>query len=269
MVHEPPNFPGWSAVPLREMLNERLPERDGTPIVLVKDADAAALGEYRFGAGREERERGEDIGANPRNLAPGAIMHLVYLTISTGVGGGVIVDGKLLLGSGGLAGELGHITIDLDGPRCFCGNTGCLEAMASGMALAREAAMVLASHRETSMAAAVGGDPEKITAEIVVKAAREGDAAARELMDREGMLIGVGIVNCVHTFNPQLVVLGGGVSNAGELLFRPVRATVEARIMRAFSGTFDIVPAALGGDSGALGAIAAALENVKPEARGL
>ena len=247
VVYEPPNLPGWNAVPLREMLDRRLPEPGRTPIVLVKDANAAALGEYRFGAGA-------------RAGASGPIKHLVYLTISTGVGGGVIVDGELLLGSGGLAGELGHITIDLHGPRCSCGNIGCLEAIASGTALAREAAIVVTSRRETSMAAATGGDPQKMTAEIVAKAAKEGDPAALELMDREGKLLGAGIVSCIHVFNPQLVVLGGGVSNAGDLLLKPVRATVEARVMRGFRGTYSIVPAALGNDSGALGAVAAAID---------
>src|SRR3712207_739839 len=110
------------------------------------------------------------------------------------------------------------------------------------------------------MSKAVGGNPNKLPAEIVVKAAQEGDAAALELMEREGMLVGVGVVNCIHSFNPQMVVLGGGVSNAGKLLFDPVKATVEARIMPSYRGTYEIVPAALRGNSGALGAVAAALE---------
>lgn len=251
VVFDPPNLPGWEIVPMRDLLYERLGLRPkDTPIVLVNDANAAGLAEFRFGAGRK-----------PRDGKP--IRHLVYLTVSTGVGGGVVVDGKMLLGANGLAAELGHMVIDLNGPRCACGNRGCLEALATGPALAREAAMVVIARRETSMTAAVGGDPDKMTAEIVVKAAQEGDAAACELMEREGMLIGVGIVNCIHLFNPQLIVVGGGVSNAGDLLFKPMRVTVEARIMRAYRGTFDIVPAALGGDSGALGAAAAALEKLE------
>lgn len=246
-VYGPPNLPGWVAVPLRHILEERLCLPDNTPIVLGNDANAAALAEYKFGAGSEKR-----LGK--------PIKHLVYLTISTGIGGGVITDGKLLLGATGMAAELGHIVIDLHGPRCTCGNVGCLEAMASGKALAREAATLVEARRETSITEAVGGKPEKVTAEVVVEAARRGDKLACELMDKEGMLVGVGVANCIHSFNPELIVLGGGVTNAGDLLFKPVRATVEARIMRGYSGTFDIVPAALGNEVGALGAVAIAME---------
>lgn len=243
-VYDPPNLPGWGTVPLRKALQERLDLPESTPIVLVNDANAAALAEYKFGAGAKN--------AN--------IKHLVYLTISTGIGGGVISDGKLLLGSTSLAAELGHIIIDVNGPRCYCGGIGCLEAMASGTALAREAEVIIASRRETAMSSAVNGDPGKVTAEIVVKAAQNGDPVACELMQREGLLVGIGIVNCIHAFNPQIVVLGGGVSNAGDLLFNPVRATVEARIMRAYKGTFEILPATLHGASGALGAVAAVIK---------
>jgi glucokinase len=249
-VYDPPNLPGWTTVPLSRMLQERLDLPENTPIVLANDANAAALAEYKFGAGARKR-----LGK--------PIRHLVYLTISTGVGGGVVIDGRLLIGSTGMAAELGHIVIDLHGARCNCGNIGCLEAMASGTALAHEARVELASRRETRMAEMVGGRAEKITAKIVVEAARAGDPAALELMAREGELVGVGVVTCIHVFNPEIVVLGGGVSNAGDLLFDPVRATVEARIMRAYRGTFDIVPAALGGEVGALGAVAVALEEVK------
>ena len=249
-VYDPPNLPGWTTVPLVRMLQERLDLPRETPIVLGNDANAAALAEFKFGAGAEKR-----LGK--------PIRHLVYLTISTGVGGGVVIDGRLLIGSTGAAGELGHIVIDLHGPRCNCGNIGCLEAMASGTALAREGAVVLAARRETKIAELAGGRPEKVTAQMVVEAARAGDPVALDLMAREGELVGVGVVSCIHIFNPELVVLGGGVSNAGDLLFNPVKATVEARIMRGFKGTFDIVPAALGGEVGALGAVAVALEEVK------
>jgi glucokinase len=250
-VYDPPNLPGWTTVPLRDMLYERLDLAKGTRIVIANDANAAALAEFKFGAGAQKR-----LGKQ--------IKHLVYLTISTGVGGGVVADSRLLLGTTGMAAELGHIVIDLYGPRCTCGNRGCLEAMASGTALAREGAIVVATRRDSLIAHTVGGKPEKVTAEIVVNAARKGDLEALQLMAREGELVGVGVVNCVHSFNPDLVVLGGGVTNAGDLLFDPVRATVEARIMRAYKGTFDIVPAALGGEVGALGAVAAALEEVGP-----
>ncbi len=247
LVYEPPNLPGWKDVPLCELVRSRMPNGCDVPIALVNDANAAALAEYRFGAGAAERN-GEPL----RNL--------VYLTISTGVGGGVVSDGRLLLGATGMAAELGHMVIDLHGPRCLCGNRGCLEAMASGTALAREGQLVVRSRRPTLMAEMVGDDPQRVTAKTVVEAAQRADHEAGELLAREGMLVGVGVVNCIHAFNPQLVVLGGGVANAGDLLFGPVRATVEDRVMPSYKNTFKIVPAGLGGESGAMGAVVAAIQ---------
>ena len=250
IVYEPPNLPGWKDVPLRDLMLARLKLPKEVPFTIVNDANAAALAEFQFGAG-SHRVLGRPI----RNM--------VYLTISTGIGGGVIADGSLLLGTAGMAGELGHMVIDLFGPRCNCGNRGCLESLASGPALAREGAVVVAARRETSMSDTVGGDPAKVTAQIVEEAAKAGDPEALKLMEREGLMVGVGVVNCVHAFDPQLVVLGGGLTNAGDLLFDPVRATVAERVMPAYRGTFEIVPAALGNDVGALGAVAAALEKIR------
>jgi glucokinase len=122
------------------------------------------------------------------------------------------------------------------------------------------AAMVVASRRPTKISELAGGDPKKASARIVVEAARLGDPIACELMEEEGKLVGIGVVNCIHSFNPELVVLGGGVTAAGDLLFDPLRATVQRRVMPAYVGTFDILPAALKGESGALGAVAAALD---------
>jgi glucokinase len=246
VVYHPPNLPGWEEVPLRDMLRERLQLSGETPIVLVNDANAAALAEYMFGAGCE-RELGRPI------------RHLVYLTISTGVGGGVITDGRLLLGVTGMAAELGHIVLDADGSRCFCGGRGHFEGMASGTALAREGFLVVSSRRETIMADLVEGDADRVTAEIVVEAAQKGDREALALMQRESFLVGVGVVSCVHAFNPEVIVIGGGVSNAGSLLFDGVRSTADELVMPAYRGTFEIVPAALAGTSGALGAVAAVL----------
>jgi glucokinase len=245
-VYSPPNLPGWETVPLSAMLRERLQLPESVPIVLVNDANAAALAEFRFGAGCE-RQLGRPI------------RHLVYLTVSTGVGGGVVADGKLLLGSTGMAAELGHMVIDPHGPRCLCGGRGHLESMASGTALAREGYVLVASRRDTLVSHMVGGDPEQVTAEIIAEAAERGDPEAMRLMEREAFLVGVGVVNCIHTFNPQVVVIGGGVSNVGEPFFRGIRATVEELVMPAYLGTYEIVPAALGGKSGALGAVAAAI----------
>ena len=162
-MFDPPNFPGWTMCRCTRGWWRAL--GDARPIVLVNDANAAALAEFRFGAGSKQR-----LGRE--------IRHLVYLTISTGIGGGVIIDGKLLLGANGFAAELGHIVIDAFGPRCNCGNTGCLEAMASGTALAREGAMVVMSRRPSKISELTGGDPDKVSARIVVEAARQGDPLA-------------------------------------------------------------------------------------------
>jgi glucokinase len=247
VLYAPPNLPGWSekGVPLISILKEKLGWGDRVPMVLMNDANASTLAEYRFGAGCE-KVLGREVS------------HMIFLTVSTGIGGGVIVDGKLLQGSQGFAGELGHVVIDADGYRCNCGNSGCLEAMASGMALAREAATIVAGKRETKIAELAEWDPANVTAQMVVEAARAGDPVALELMEREARLLGAGVGSFVNMFNPQLIAIGGGVSHAGELLFEPLRAEVDRRVMAPFRGTYEIVPAVLGDQSAALGSVAAA-----------
>lgn len=245
IVYDTPNLPGWGAVPLHDEVTRRLGDR--TPIVLINDANAAALAEFKFGAGSEQ-------------VLGRKISHMVYLTISTGVGGGVIADGRLLLGANGYAAELGHIVIDAHGKRCNCGNVGCLEAMASGTALGKEAAIVAVSQHPSKITELAGGDPTKVTSRLVAEAARQGDPIALELMEQEAFLVGVGVVNCIHAFNPELVVLGGGVMVSADLLLDTIRATVDKRVLPVYKGTYEIVTAALKGVSGALGAVAAAME---------
>lgn len=249
VLYAPPNLPGWSekGVPLVQVLKKKLGWGERVPMFLINDANASALAEYRFGAGRAA------VGGRK-------VLHMIFLTVSTGVGGGVIVDGKLLLGSNGFAGELGHVVIDADGYRCNCGNAGCLEAMASGTALGREAATIVAGQRETRIAELAGGDPANVTAKMVVEAAQAGDPVALELMEREARLLGAGVGSFVNTFNPQLIAIGGGVSHAGDLLFKPLRAEVKKRVMAPFRDTYEIVPALLGDKSAALGSVAAAHE---------
>ena len=244
-VYNPPNLPGWNTVPLCQIVRDRLQVPEGVPVALVNDANGAALAEFKFGAGAHK-----------------GLKHLVYFTISTGIGGGVITNGKLLLGASGMAAELGHIVLDINGPECGCGGYGHFEALASGTALAKEAARLVEDRRETSMVSMVGGDPSEVKAETVVQAAQEGDQVARQLMEREGMLVAAGVVTAIHAFNPEIVVLGGGVTNAGDILFDTVRPAVEAGLMPAYRGTYEIVPAALGDISGALGAVAAALDEL-------
>lgn len=237
VIYNPPNLPGWEEVPLKSILEAEL----GTPVFVGNDANLAALGEHEFGAGR---------GLN----------HMVYLTVSTGIGGGIIVDGRLLLGARGLAGEAGHMTIDPDGPPCGCGNVGCLEVLASGTAIGRIARERLARGEHSTMLEHAGGRLEAVTAETVEAAALAGDAVAKAVMKTAASYLGIGVSNLVNLFNPEAVVLGGGVARAGELLFEPVRREVEHRVMPKLREGLRIVPASLGDDVGLLGAVALVLE---------
>jgi len=241
VIHKAPNLPGWHEVPLRDLIAETF----NVPTYVGNDANLAALAERRFGAGK-------------------GIDDLIYMTISTGIGGGVIVGGELLLGAHGLAGEIGHQTIDINGPRCNCGNIGCLEVLAAGPAIARRAVDLIQSGAETSIVELAQGDLNRVTAELVTKAAKGGDQVAIEIIHRAGFYIGVGIVNVLHIFNPELVIIGGGVSKAGDLLFDPIRATVRERAMEAFVRHVRIVPAALGDDVGLLGTAALVLQQESP-----
>lgn len=236
MVYRPPNLPGWGDVPLASILEEHLT----VPVLLGNDADLAALAEHEFGSGR---------GSS----------HLVYVTVSTGVGGGVINDGKLLLGAWGGAAEVGHMTIDLDGPRCSCGNFGCLEAMASGTAIAREAARRISAGATSVLTGRVGGDLEQLQAALVVQAAQEGDALALAVVEWAAYNLGVGLANIMHLFDPQLIIIGGGVSNGWDLLVPEFSRAVRERAMEAYANRTRIVRSDLGDDVGLLGAIALAL----------
>ncbi|UCG83246.1 MAG: ROK family protein [Dehalococcoidia bacterium] len=229
-----PNMQSWYNTPLKDIFERELQ----MPVSVGNDANLAVLGEHRFGAG---------VGSD----------HVIYITVSTGIGGGVISGGKLITGSRGFAGELGHMTIDLNGPKCNCGSIGCLEVMASGTAIARIASDRLSHGEASTITSLVDGDLSKVTAKVVVEAARTGDELAGEVMHTAASNLGVGLANYVHIFNPDIIALGGGVSQAGELLFEPVRSVVAERIMPDYE--VSIVPAALGDDSGLLGAAALVL----------
>ncbi|HEY66676.1 MAG: ROK family protein [Chloroflexi bacterium] len=232
----PPNLPGWDRVPLKRIIEDAL----GITTFLENDANAAALGEHRFGAGRGRQ-------------------HMIYVTVSTGIGGGLILDGKLYHGASGMAGEIGHMTIVPYGPLCGCGNRGCLEALASGTAIARQARERVARGVPTLMADLAAGDPERITAKLVAEAAHQGDAEAREILAEAMNYLGIGMANLVNLFNPELIVIGGGLTNIGELLFGPVRRAIDRRAFRAQAQTVQVVQAKLGKDVGVLGAAAVAL----------
>lgn len=237
VIIKAPNLPGWRNVPLKAIIEEEFE----LPTYVGNDANLAALAEQQFGAGKGARD-------------------LIYITHSTGIGGGIIVDDRLLLGSKGLGAEVGHITLDIDGPRCGCGSIGCLEAMAAGPAIARNAVEAIKGGRETIIPELVDGDLSQITAKEVNQAAQQGDELGIELIQQAGKLLGIGLVSLMHLFNPEIIIIGGGVSKAGDLLFESVRETVRARCMTDdYWRDTPIVPAALGDDVGLMGGIALVL----------
>ena len=229
IIYKAPNLPGWENLPLAEQLADLCK----LPVRLGNDANLAGLGEHRFGAGR-------------------GVSHLIYLTVSTGVGGGIIVEDQLVLGARGGAGEPGHMTIDRGDLRCPCGNYGCLELYASGTGIARQAGEALDAGRQSTLGVP-GGRP---TAVEVAAAAEAGDSLAVELLEDAARALGLGIVNLLHLFDPRLVILGGGVSHSGDIWWRAMEAEVERRAMPVYRQGLQILPAALGDDAGLYGAAA-------------
>jgi glucokinase len=238
VVLESPNLPGMIDFPMKA----RLEAEFHLPAFVGNDANLAALGEHRYGAGR-------------------GVAHMIYMTISTGIGGGIIADNELFLGWRGLAGEVGHQTLDVNGPQCNCGNIGCLEALAAGPAIERDAREALRAGRESTMRVLVSGDLDKITGATVAQAARAGDTLARDLLERAGYYIGLGMVNLLHNFDTQLFVLGGGVAiNDWDFLYPQMIATLQKHAFPSMSRDVLIVPAQLGDDAGVLGAVALVLD---------
>lgn len=233
IVTDSPNLPGWHNIPLKDEIEKAL----GVMTFIVNDATAAALGEHRFGAGR-------------------GVRHLIYLTVSTGIGGGIIVDNRLYSGASGSAGEMGHMTIDINGPRCPCGNTGCLEVLASGKAVAREAQRLIGQGTKTVMREIAEGHAEFVTAQTVAAAANRGDAVAISIVNKAANYLGIGLVNLVNIFNPEMIIVGGGMAKMGEMLLQPARKLVAERAFQYPAGIVRIVSSELGDNSGILGAVA-------------
>ncbi len=227
------HVPGWDGLPLASRLSHRL----GLPVLVENDANAVALGELLYGAGR------------------GAV-DLVYMTISTGIGGGVILGGELWRGHRGLAGEVGHMVVRPDGPLCTCGNYGCLEALASGLSIARRAREALASGAGSELLALAEGDPQSITAELVFRAARGGDEVAQSVIAAVATDLGLGIAMLCSILDPARVILGGGVAKAGEQLLAPVRESFRRHAFPMLVDRVEIVRAAAIDEGGLLGAAA-------------
>jgi glucokinase len=231
-----PNIPGFVNLPLRDWLQAIFK----VPVIIGNDANLAGLAEWRYGAARGHG-------------------HMVFLTVSTGIGGGVIMGGHLLVGSRGLAGELGHVKIDYHGAPCQCGSVGCVESLASGTGLVRQVRERLAAGENSLVMDIVSGNLEAINVEVIAQAAQQGDALANTVLDDSFYALGMAVVSFLHSYNPSIVVIGGGVSNLGERMFKPVRDTVNRHVMDP-AYVCPIVPAQLSSDVGLLGALALALD---------
>jgi glucokinase len=232
LLIDPPNLPSWCDVPLGQAIEREMQ----IPTYLENDANAAAIGEYLYGAGRGTR-------------------NMLYVTVSTGIGGGLILNGRIYHGARGGAGEVGHTTLLPDGPLCSCGNRGCLEALASGTAVAREGRELV----RRGIATLIQGAEESISARDVVEAMRGGDPYAASIVDRAMHHLGIGMANLVNLFNPEMIVIGGGLSNLGEDLLAPVRRGIAVHAFPAAARQVRVTLAELGNEVGIVGAAGAAI----------
>ena len=207
----------------------------GVPVFLDNDANVAAIGEYMFGAGR---------GAK----------HIVFFTVSTGVGGGAVLNGKVYRGHTSNALEIGHMTVAPDGPRCNCGNIGCVEATSSGTAIAKRGQEAITSKVETSLR-----KYDKITSYEVFTEAAAGDEVCKDIIDNALNYLGIAVANAVSIFDPEIIIIGGGVSKAGDIVFDTVRNVVNKRCFKSMAESVKIVPAGLGTDAGVIGSVTLAL----------
>lgn len=226
-----PNLPGtWPNVPLVDTMTAHL----NLPVYILNDVRAITFAEWKFGAGR-----GVDT--------------MACFAIGTGIGGGLIINGKLHLGINGTAGELGHQTINFNGPKCGCGNYGCVETYASGPAIAAAAAKVVMQGGTTVMGAMVDYDLNKLTPRIVYEAAMAGDQAAKDIYQNAGEALGFGVVNVLVAVGARRIVIGGGVAAAGDLLLDPIRRTIQEHIFVMPKELVEVVPAQLGTEAGVVG----------------
>lgn len=233
IVVKSPNFPDWNNLPLRDELEKAL----HIPVVIENDANAAALGEQWRGAGH-------------------GINSMILLTLGTGVGGGIVLDNKIWQGADGMAGEVGHMTLIPDGRQCGCGNSGCLEMYASARGIVQ-------SYREATGMLEVSQLSEMTSAQIY-QAARNGEPIARQVMKGMGSMLGIGIANLINIFNPNMIVIGGGVKDAWDLFIGATHEEIMKRAFQVPAERTEIVPSLLGDDAGMIGAAAGALRKIGP-----
>ena len=245
LIMSPSNLLEWAEFPIVDLLNDRF----GVPVKLENDANAAAVGEYIYGAGRGYR-------------------NIFYLTVSTGIGGGLIIDGELYHGISTAAGEIGHTIIQPDGIRCNCGSRGCLETICAGVHIARRARERL-ENGEASILSGMVSDIDSITARTVVDAVQQGDPLATAIWDETCHFLAIGIANVITLVAPEIVIVGGGVAAAGDLLFVQLRKRVPHFVSMVPADKINIVPARLGTESGLYGAVAIARELISPNSRSI
>jgi len=229
IVRLAPNIPGWVEVPIAEMVEKEF----HIPTRVDNDVRCATLGELNFGAGRD-------------------CDNLVCITVGTGIGSGLVVNGKLVRGASNAAGELGHIKLQMDGgPLCGCGDYGCLEAFASGPSIVAMAEEYIKGGKSTKYRELANPD---ITPYIVSEAAKQGDVVAQRIFAIVGEYIGIGLASVVNLLNPEKIIIGGGVADAGDILFKPIIETLQKRAMKVSASAVEIVPAQLGNTAGVIGA---------------
>ncbi len=233
-----PNIEGWSHKPVAPDIQAAV----GLKVVIGNDVNCAALGELRFGAGR-----------NAQNL--------LMITLGTGIGGGIAIDNRIYTGPREIAGEIGHMTLDPNGPRCGCGNHGCFEALAGRDAIVNRAIIGLQHGRKSVIAEKVGWNLHEITPRVIAEAAKAGDALALEVLAETGHWIGIALSNAVLLLDPDIIIVGGGIAEAGEPLFGPIRRTLRWRCQLGAFDVRKVVKAELGNDAGVYGAIAMAIES--------
>jgi glucokinase len=239
IVTTPPNLPGWHNVPLARLVGEAL----HVPAWIENDANAAAMAEFKLGAGS-------------------GFQHMILIALGTGIGGGLVLNGRLYRGATGGAGEIGHQQLLRDGPRCGCGRPGCLEALASGRALAARAVEIMSAEPDGILARIVAGDTRPASARSLALAADEGDASAEAAIREAGRYLGAGITNLVNIFNPEIVAIGGNLRKLGERYLGPAYEVVKAEAFPQHAGDVRIIEAELEEEVGAIGAALVALEHL-------
>jgi len=226
-----PNLPGtWPHIPLRDTIRDLT----GLPTALLNDVRSITNGEWRFGAGRD-------------------VDTVAVFAIGTGIGGGLVINGQLHLGIGGTGGELGHTMIDYNGPRCGCGNYGCLETYASGPAIAAMGMKAVAQGLTTRLGELCAYDLNRITPELIAQAAQEGDEIAQSIYERAGFYIGIAAANVCAAIGPRRIIIAGGVAQAGDLLLEPIRRTIRERVCIMPVEQVEVVASQLGSNAGVLG----------------